>query len=29
MLIEFRVKNFCSLRDEQVLSMVASSDKTM
>lgn len=29
MLIEFRVKNFRSLRDEQVLSMVASSDKTM
>lgn len=29
MLIEFRVKNFRSLRDEQVLSMVASSDKTL
>lgn len=28
MLIEFRVKNFRSLRDEQVLSMVASTDKT-
>jgi uncharacterized protein len=29
MLIEFRVKNFRSLRDEQVLSLVASSDKTL
>ena len=29
MLIEFRVKNFRSLRDEQVLSMVASSDKEL
>lgn len=29
MLIEFRVKNFRSLRDEQVLSMVASPDKTL
>lgn len=29
MLIEFRVKNFRSLRDEQVLSLVASKDKTM
>jgi AAA15 family ATPase/GTPase len=29
MLIEFRVKNFRSLRDEQVLSMVASKDKTL
>lgn len=29
MLIEFRVKNFRSLRDEQVLSMVASKDKTV
>ena len=28
MLIEFRVKNFYSLRDEQVLSLVASKDKT-
>jgi AAA15 family ATPase/GTPase len=28
MLIEFRVKNFRSLRDEQVLSLVASADKT-
>ncbi len=28
MLIEFRVKNFRSLRDEQVLSLVASKDKT-
>jgi AAA15 family ATPase/GTPase len=27
MLIEFRVKNFRSFKDEQVLSMVASSDK--
>ncbi|MDR0779125.1 MAG: ATP-binding protein [Pseudomonadales bacterium] len=29
MLIEFRVKNFRSLRDEQVLSLVASQDKTL
>jgi len=29
MLIEFRVKNFRSLRDEQVLSLVASSDSTL
>ena len=29
MLIEFRVKNFRSLRDEQVFSMVASSDKEL
>ena len=29
MLLEFRVKNFRCLRDEQVLSMVASSDKTL
>ncbi len=29
MLIEFRVRNFRSLRDEQVLSLVASADKTM
>jgi uncharacterized protein len=28
-LIEFRVKNFRSLRDEQVLSLVASKDKTL
>jgi hypothetical protein len=28
MLVEFRVTNFCSLRDEQVLSLVASKDKT-
>lgn len=28
MLVEFRVKNFRSLRDEQALSMVASTDKT-
>jgi AAA15 family ATPase/GTPase len=28
MLIDFRVKNFRSLRDEQVLSLVASKDKT-
>jgi hypothetical protein len=28
MLIEFRVKNFRSLRDEQVLSFVATKDKT-
>jgi hypothetical protein len=29
MLVEFRVKNFRSLRDEQVLSLVASKDKTL
>lgn len=29
MLIEFRVKNFRSLRDEQVLSLVASTDKAL
>ena len=29
MLIEFRVKNFRSLREEQVLSLVASKDKTL
>lgn len=29
MLVEFRVKNFRSLRDEQTLSLVASKDKTM
>ena len=29
MLIEFRVTNFRSLRDEQVFSMVASKDKTL
>ena len=29
MLIEFRVSNFCSLRDEQVLSLVASKDKSL
>ena len=29
MLVEFRIKNFRSLRDEQVLSMVASPDKTL
>lgn len=29
MLVEFHVKNFRSLRDEQVLSLVASSDKIM
>jgi len=29
MLIEFRVKNFRSFRDEQVLSLVASKDKTL
>lgn len=29
MLIEFRVKNFRSLRDEQVLSLIASTDKTL
>lgn len=29
MLIEFRVKNFRSLRDEQALSLVASKDKTL
>ena len=29
MLVEFRVKNFRSLRDEQVLSLVASKEKTL
>ena len=29
MLIEFRVKNFRSFRDEQVLSLVASNDKSL
>jgi AAA15 family ATPase/GTPase len=29
MLIEFRTKNFRSLRDEQVFSLVASTDKTL
>lgn len=29
MLVEFRVKNFRSLRDEQVLTLVASKDKTL
>jgi len=29
MLVEFRVKNFRSLREEQVLSLVASADKTL
>jgi len=29
MLVEFRVKNFRSLRDEQALSLVASKDKTL
>ncbi len=29
MLVEFRVKNYKSFRDEQVLSMVASSDKSL
>lgn len=29
MLVEFRVKNFRSLRDEQVFSMVASKDQTL
>jgi len=29
MLVEFRVKNFRSLRDEQILSLVASKDKTL
>lgn len=29
MLVEFRIKNFRSMRDEQVLSLVASSDKTL
>lgn len=29
MLVEFRIKNFRSLRDEQVLSLVASTDKTL
>jgi len=29
MLIEFRVKNFRSLRDEQILSLIASKDKSL
>ncbi len=29
MLVEFRTKNFRSLRDEQVLSLVASTDRTL
>ena len=29
MLVEFRIKNFRSLRDEQVLSLVASTDRTL
>ena len=29
MLVEFRIKNFRSLREEQVLSLVASKDKTL
>lgn len=29
MLVEFRIKNFRSLRDEQVLSLMASTDKTL
>ena len=29
MRVDFRVTNFCSLRDEQVLSLVASKDKTL
>ena len=29
MLVQFRVKNFRSLRDEQVLSLTASTDKTL
>ena len=29
MLIEFRVKNYCCLRDEQVLSLVPSSDTSL
>ena len=29
MLIEFRVQNFRSLRDEQVLSLVATKDKSL
>lgn len=29
MLVEFRIKNFRSLRDEQVLSLVASKDRTL
>jgi len=29
MLIEFRIQNFRSLRDEQVLSLIASTDKTL
>lgn len=28
MLIEFRVENFLSIQDEQVLSMMASKDNT-
>ena len=28
MLVEFRIKNFCSFRDEQVLSLVASHHDT-
>ena len=27
MLVEFRVKNFLSIQDEQVLSLVANSEK--
>ena len=29
MIVEFRVKNFCCLRDEQVLSFVPTTDKTL
>lgn len=29
MLVEFRVKNFRSFRDEQVLSFVAANDKSL
>jgi AAA15 family ATPase/GTPase len=29
MLVEFRIKNFRSLRDEEILSLVASKDKTL
>ena len=29
MLLEFRVKNFCCLRDEQIFSMVASSSRAL
>ena len=29
MLIEFRVKNYCCLRDEQVLSFVPTNDETL